>query len=163
MVRKVHFALLPMACLVVVCGVLTAQPGKPIIVRVLDAKTGQPVKVSSLLVQIDRQGTQHADWANQNEDLTAELKLPSSAHLLSIHATYDSAMQIYVNCDDGKGTPPSPWYPVAAILAHGIVAPSGCGKRTGAGKLPIALKPGEFVFFVRKLNWREQMQDYKAP
>jgi hypothetical protein len=44
---------------------------------------------------------------------------------------------------------------VPDILKSGVVAPNDCSKRTAQAK------PGEFVVFVRRINWREQMQqDY---
>ena len=42
------------------------------------------------------------------------------------------------------------------ILTSGVAAPNGCSKQTALAK------PGEFVFFVRKQNLREQTQDYSS-
>jgi hypothetical protein len=80
--------------------------------------------------------------------------------MVLIRATYDSAMVTYANCDSAKEkqNPVPHWYDVSTILTSGVVAPNGCSKMTETAK------PGEFVFFVRKENWREKMQgDYSPP
>jgi hypothetical protein len=51
------------------------------------------------------------------------------------------------------------WYKISDILTLGVVAPNGCGGKKVADKLQVIAKPGEFVFFVRKLNAREQFLD----
>ena len=91
-----------------------------------------------------------------SDDGTEKLTLPANATVVSIHATYDSTMELYVNCDgaEAKQNPVEHWYEVSAIANSGVVAPNGCSKMTESAQ------PGEFVFFVRKQNWREQMRDY---
>src|SRR5208337_5630169 len=97
--------------------------------------------------------TVHANWVRQNEDGTGRLTVPQDASLLAAQATYDNTMQIYVNCDSSKEKDPvARWYAVSDILTTGIVAPTGCSQRTAVAK------PGEFVFFVRRRNWVEQMK-----
>ncbi len=86
--------------------------------------------------------------------------VPGDAAVVSIHATYDTSMQMYVNCDSAQGEaePSRPhWYAVSAILTSGVVAPNGCSKRTETAQ------PGEFVFFVRKQTRREQTREYSSP
>jgi hypothetical protein len=115
---------------------------------------------SGFLVRINRQDTVHADWVKISEDGPVKLTLPADATVVSIRATYDSAMSTYANCDSAreKQNPVVHWYDVSAILNSGVVAPNGCGKMTETAK------PGEFVFFVRKENWREKMKgDYSPP
>jgi hypothetical protein len=65
-------------------------------------------------------------------------------------------MTVYVNCDSAKDkdSPVPRWYALSDILASGVAAPNGCSKRTALAQ------PGEFVFYVRKQNWQEQMKDY---
>jgi hypothetical protein len=141
----------------VLCGHLYAQADVAITVRMMDAKTGHLIQTSNFLVRVDHVQTVHADWVRLNEDGTGNLKLTREASLLSIHATYDNAMEIYVNCDSA-GDKPSPmdrWYKVSEILESGVVAPNACSK------LKEIAKPGEFVFFVRRTNWKEQLRDYE--
>jgi hypothetical protein len=142
-------------------GLLYAQTGKTITVRMLDGKTGKLITTSTFMVRVDRESTVHADWVTPNEDGTGKLSLPRSASLLSIRGTYDSSMTIYVNCDSAseKKNPIDHWYSIAEILSLGIAAPNSCVKPAEAAKFKPAAKPGEFVFFVRKENWREQMQE----
>jgi hypothetical protein len=147
----------------VFCGGLCAQ-SRIITLRMMDAKTGKLVETSSFLVRINHDTTAHANWVVQNEDGSGKLMLPPAAKLLSIHATYDSSMLTYVNCDAeaGKAGASDPWYSVLEILTTGISVPNGCGGLFGASKFKVAAKPGELVFFVRKLNMREKLhQDYE--
>ena len=182
MFRRV-FSLFPLLlCMAAVGGSARAQSEKTITIRMLDAKTGLPIESSSFLVQINHQKTVHPDWVQQSEDKTEKsqdedntgtprnkkskktppvedksvtLKLPADATAVLIHATYDSALRTYINCDAAKDKPApvDHWYAVSDILATGVVAPNECGKSKATAK------PGEFVFYVRQLNWMEQWKD----
>jgi hypothetical protein len=101
-----------------------------------------------------------------NEDGTGKLIVPGDASLLSIRASYDGSTSLYVNCDankDTKGVNPGPildrWYSVSDILTKGVVAPNDCIGKTVPEKLQIFAKPGEFVFFVRRMNAIEEYRD----
>ena len=134
-----------------------AQTGKTITIRIRDSRTGNLITPTGILIRVDHQQTEHADWVQQNEDGSGKLTLQQDASLLTAHATYDQSMLIYVNCDSTKDRPGpvDHWYAVSDILKSGVVAPNDCSKRTAQAK------PGEFVVFVRRVNWREQMQqDY---
>jgi hypothetical protein len=173
MVLRTHRALALLSCMAALCGSLCAQAGKTITIRILDGKTGKPAETSTFLVRIDHQPTLHGDWVVQNEDGTGTLTLPRKAILFAIQGTYDSSEKVYVNCDSAgqKENPVEHWYTVSEILATGIIAPNECAKALFADKskagakhkpedqLAPAAKPGEFVFFVRKRNMREEMQD----
>ena len=130
------------------------QTGKTITVRFLDSRTGNLIAPTGFLIRIDHQQTEHADWVQQNEDGSGKLTLQQDATLLTAHATYDKTMLIYVNCDSTKDRPApvDHWYAISDVFKTGIVAPNECSKRS------VQAKPGEFVVFVRKVNWREQMQ-----
>ena len=114
----------------------------------MDSKTTRPIGVSNFLVRINHQQTIHANWVTQNEDHSAKLTVPADATVVSIQATFDSAMQIFVNCDivQKKQDPQAQWYPVSKILTSGVVAPNGCSK------MKETAQPGEFIFFVRKAS-----------
>jgi hypothetical protein len=155
MIRPTCRAASYLLCIAAFCASLHSQTENTITVRLVDAKTGHSLEPSNFLIRIDHQQAVHADWVRQNEDQSGVLKLPREASLVSIQATYDSAMQVYVNCDSA-GDKPSPvdrWYKVSDILASGIVAPNACSK------LKEVANPGEFVFFVRKSSWKEQLRD----
>jgi hypothetical protein len=139
---------------------------KTITVRMIDSRTGILIATTYYLVKINHQDTEHGDWIKKNEDGSGTLTLPPDADVLTIHATYDSATNVYVNCDTAKDHgaadhAPSPdrWYSVATILASGVVAPNDCVGKKVPEKLQVVAKPGEFVFFVRTLNAREQFKD----
>jgi hypothetical protein len=158
-------------------GWLHAQTGKTITVRMLDGKSGKLITTSTYLVRVDHEPIVHADWVTPNEDGTGKLSVPRSASLLSIQGTYDTSMTIYVNCDSAseKTNPIDRWYSIAEIFSLGVAAPNDCVKPAEAAKFkplaklkPVATstpaaKPGEFVFYVRKQNWREQMREDESP
>jgi len=161
MVRKTYRALLVLLCMVALSGALHAQTAKTITIRLLDGKTGKAISTTGFLVRANHLPEVHVDWTRVNEDGTGELKVPADASALSIHATYENSMEIYVNCDGAKqiDSPSALWYSVSEIMTTGVVAPNGCVKPKDADKLKATAKPGEFVLFVRKLNWKEQSQE----
>jgi hypothetical protein len=142
-------------------GFLLAQNWKTITVRMLDGKTGKLIATSHFLVRIDHGKEVHANWAEQNENGSSTLSVPQSVSDLTIQATYDNSNEIYVDCDSAsqKENPTVHWYSVSAIQTTGVVAPNSCVKPAAAAKLAPASKPGVFVFFVRKRNWKEEYQE----
>jgi hypothetical protein len=155
----VLFSLLPFSSMV------SAQAPKTITLRMIDNKSGHPIETTEFLVQINHQTDVHADWVKTGPDGAGILTLPPDASLVSVHAKYDLSLSVYVNCDTQQGrnitngaAREDPWYPVATILSFGIVAPDLCGHSKEVDKLHLTPKPGEFVFFVRKQNWREAAQ-----
>jgi carbohydrate-selective porin OprB len=148
------------------CGSVYAQAQKTITIRMLDSRSGKLIATSNFLVRVDHEQTAHANWVTQNEDGTGKLTLPIDATALSVRATYDSTTSFYVNCDadndhgfSDRAPSPDRWYKISDIVALGVVAPMGCGGKKVTDKLQVVAKPGEFVFFVRKLNPREQFDD----
>lgn len=157
--RLAFFLLMAAAAAVPLC----AQSPRIITLRMFDGKSGQPIEKPDFLVQINHQPTQHADWVHQTQDGSSQLTVPAEATEIVIHAKYDLSMSIYVNCDTQRnraippGTiPPDKWYSVSDILTSGVVAHNGCSKKDSDKLAP---KPGEFVFYVRKMNWREEGQN----
>jgi hypothetical protein len=151
---------------VALSGALFAQSQKTITVRMLDSKSGNLIATSQFLVRVDHQDTVHGNWVVKNEDGTGKLTVPASADVLSIHATYDATMMVYANCDANKDAGNSEraagldhWYKIADILSLGVVAPNACVGKKVPDKLQVVAQPGEFVFFVRKQNVKEQMQE----
>jgi hypothetical protein len=166
MVKRILCAFLFFACLAACCGSLNAQTEKTVTIRMLDSKSGLLIASSNFLVRINHQEAPHGDWVHQNEDGTGKLTLPADADVISIHATYESATLIYANCDADKergsaehAAQPDHWYPIAAILESGVVAPNGCVGKKVPEKLQVVAKPGEFVFFVRPLNSVERFRE----
>ena len=143
--------LIGLLCATVLCDGLHAQSENTIHIRLLDGKTGLPVKASNYLVRIDHHDTAHNEWVKINDDGTVDVTLPSDARELSVKATYDMSTETYINCEIAKESDKQrdTWYPIAQILKTGVVAPNECSQTH------YTAKPGEFVFFVRKLNWRE--------
>jgi len=148
-------ALVGFVCLAALCACLHAQSAKPISLRLLDGKTGLPVKASNFLVRIDHHDTIHPEWVRINDDGTVIVTLPADAKEFSVKATYNLAMDTFINCDAAKENDRERniWYPVSIILKAGVVAPDECGKTD------FIAKPGEFIFFVRKRDWRDRPED----
>lgn len=161
MARRTYRGILLLIGIVVLCGNLSAQTGNTITLRLLDGRTGRPISATGILVRENHEPTQHGEWSKLNDDGTVALNLPSVANVILVHATYENSMVYYINCDGPKAmsTPAELWYPVADIMTEGVVAANGCVKPKDADKLKVAAKPGEFVLFVRPLNWRERSQE----
>jgi hypothetical protein len=147
------------------CGLMRAQAAKTITLRMIDVRSGKLIPTTNYLITIDHDPTVHANWVELNEDGSGKLTLPANAKLLSVQATYDRATEFFINCDSGPEHADSPehWYEIAEILLKGIVAPNGCRKMMiGGTKVSAVAKPGEFIFYVRKRNWREQAQEFSS-
>jgi hypothetical protein len=154
MVRRI-LGILTLLFVAALCGSLPAQTMKTITVRVLDSRTGRLIATPDYLVQINHEDAVHANWVTKNEDGTGKMTVPENATVVAVQARFDIGMSIFINCDDTRDgqNPIARWYAVSDILTTGVAAPNGCGKRKAVAK------PGEFVFFVRKESWREQMKD----
>lgn len=152
--RQLRIALMVGLCLVALrAGAQTSSPGMhTITVRVLDSRTGKPVTPSNLLVRIDKQKPIHTEWVKQNDDATGFITLPDAAKLVSVEATYDNSMEIYVECDTAPQDYPGErrWYPIETILREGLAVPDGCAKPRKRPEIKATATPGELVFFVRE-------------
>lgn len=164
--RLMPRAFLILFCIAALCGAMPAQTDRAITVRMVDSRSGLLIATNSFLVRMNHLEAVHGDWVRQNEDGTGNLTLPADATVISIHATYESATQVYVNCDTNKdrgssdhAANPDRWYEVATILTSGIVAPNDCVGKKVPEKLQVVAKPGEFVFFVRPMNSLERFKD----
>ena len=162
MARWKHRTIFLLLLMVAVCGPARAQGSKNIIVRILDSKTGRPLVATGFMVRIDHQSVVHGDWVKQNEDGSAVLTVPDFASSVSIKASYENSMEVYINCDAEKqrDVPGDLWYAVSDIISKGIVAPNGCGKPKDVAKMAVPVaEPGKIVLFVRQKSWREQSMD----
>ncbi len=146
-----NFAIL---CLILLAASLHSQDASSISIRLLDGKTGLPVKASNFLVRVDHNDTVHPDWVKINDDGSVSVTLPEDAKEISVKATYGMGMDTYVNCDAARESDKERniWYSIATILSTGIVAPDECAKTA------FKPKPGEFLFFVRKRSWHDNLE-----
>jgi hypothetical protein len=156
--RPMRPLLLLTACASLVCLAPQGQAQKKITVRVLDGKIGDKITPDNFEVRINRQQANHLEWVKVNDDGTATLTLPDNATALWVRATYANSTEYYVNCDMAKqkNTSADSWYPVGDIVSEGIVIQNECARGKDADKVKTDPKPGEFVLFVRKRNWKEQ-------
>jgi hypothetical protein len=133
---------------------LQAQSSQSVSIRLLDGKTGLSVKASNFLVRVDHNDTVHPEWVKINDDGSVVVTLPADAKEISVKATYSMGMDTYVNCDAANESDKERniWYSIATILSTGIVAPDECAKTA------FKPKPGEFLFFVRKRSWHDNLE-----
>ncbi len=159
--QRVVWAMMLLVLAVPLCNSQQPQGTKTITIRILDSKTERPLATTGFLIRVNHLATIHADMSKENEDLTGTLTLPADAKEVSIHASYDSAMEIYVNCDaEIEKAPGDLWYSVSDILNKGIVTPNGCANAKSLAKFKLRdPKPGEIILFVRTLNWKERAKD----
>ncbi len=145
-------ALSRLALTLAICLPLHAQDAKTISVKLRDGKTGLPVKADNFLVRVDHHDTILNEAVQMNDDGTVIVTVSADAKEISFKATYNGSMDTYINCDAAKQSDKERdiWYPIATILQSGVVAPNECGKTD------YTAKPGEFVFFVRKRDWRDR-------
>jgi hypothetical protein len=150
----------PLAALALcVCLLLhgqTAPATSTITIRMYDARSGRQLKPDNLLVRLNHQDELHNDTLQIDDDGTGQVTIPAGAEFLAVEGTFDNSMEIYINCDTGKEKEDRRmhWYSIQDILHTGIIAPNEC--YNGKYERPrVAVKPGEFLFYVRQRNWHD--------
>ncbi|MGD0910275.1 MAG: hypothetical protein ABR928_00175 [Terracidiphilus sp.] len=146
-----------LACALLLPCLAAAQTGPTVTIRILDGKTGEPIRPANLIVRVDHREEPFNEGLKMNGDDPTTATLPPNATLLSIQGTYNASMDIYVNCDAdaGKDKTILKWYSIADILKSGMVTPNLCYKGKFQNAFKIVAKPGEFVFFVRASGWQD--------
>ncbi len=136
---------------------------KTLTIRVVDGRTGERITPDNIEVRVDRDRTVHSEWVKLGGDGIATVTLPATVAAISVHASYDGSMEYYVNCDVAKQKDSSQetWFPVADVLAQGLVMPDECTKARDAKDMKVDVKPGEFVLLVRKRGWHENMESLR--
>jgi hypothetical protein len=132
-----------------------AQADRTITIRMLDSKTGNPIPPSMFQVTINTKDYSHLESFPPNKEGLGELVVKGDATVISVQALYQPGDRIFVDCDlvKDKIAFQSHWYAIPEIFASGIVAPNSCSK------LKAVARPGEFVFFVRPMNWYEKLKE----
>src|SRR6516164_8220954 len=94
-------------------------------VHIFDGRTGEPVVPDNVLVRVDRMNAAHIEWVKLADDGTATLTLPAATTSLTVHATYASSTEYYVNCDVSKqrNSYHETWYPLSTVMSEGLVIP----------------------------------------
>jgi hypothetical protein len=161
MIERAYRDLLLMACMGALAGLLQAQIGRTITIKIRDGKTGETVTPSNVHVRFNHQPEALGNWVDQKDDGMIEVKLPQDAKVISVRATYLDSTEYFVNCDVAKQRDSSTesWYPLTDIVTSGLAIPNDCVRVKDAAKVRGEVKPGEFVLFVRKRNWKEQALD----
>lgn len=142
-------------------GSLCAQTDRIVTLRMLDSKTGQPITTSEIEVRMRVPVTSNPTngvlpvYVRPDKDGVGVATLPITASDIRVYASYGAANWSYVNCDSvqDRGSNREHWYSISEILRTGSAAPNFCSKRK------IAVKPGEFVFFVRPMTFSEKMHE----
>jgi hypothetical protein len=134
----------------------TAPAGNTITIRMYDARSGRQLKPDNLLVRLNHQDDIHNETLHIDDDGTGQVTIPAGSEFLAVEGTFDNSMEIYINCDTGKEKDDRRmhWYSISNILSTGVIAPNECFN--GKYERPrVAVKPGEFLFYVRQRNWRD--------
>jgi|HubBroStandDraft_5_1064220.scaffolds.fasta_scaffold166571_2 hypothetical protein len=132
------------------------EVGRTVTIRMYDARSGRQLVPSNFIVRINHQDDIHNESLHIDDDGTGQVTLPASSSFLSVEGTFDKSMSIYINCDTGKESDDRRlhWYSMTDIMTTGVIAPNECFN--GKYERPrLAVKPGEFIFYVRQHNWRD--------
>jgi len=141
-------------------GQSRSDENRTIIIRMLDSETGQQIPPSTFMVYFGdsvksaKWGRSPDLWVHPEKDGTGRITLPPSAAVFSVFVPDGQDSRAYMKCDTVTklGHYREHWYPVATIVASGIVAPNHCSRQG------VLAKPGEFVFFVRPMTDREKAE-----
>lgn len=143
----------------VMCGTLSGQSDRRIIIRMLDSKTGQSITGSEFVISFDKlpdlsKVSRLDPYWKEGGERNGILDMPfePGAASIAVRSSYGPANWSYVNCDSVKDHAPH-WYPIGQILQSGIAVPNWCNKRKATAK------PGEFLFFVRPMTFWEKMRE----
>lgn len=141
-----------------VTGAPQKQSAKTITILMLDGKTGKPVIPNNYMVRVDHLDALQNEALKINDDGSGKVTVPAGATFLSVQGTYHQSLDIYINCDAGleKNTSTLHWYSIADIMNSGVAAPDECYKGKYTDNFGITPKPGEFIFFVREISWRDR-------
>ena len=119
--------------------------GYTITIRVLNGKTGKPVKDEKPNVSLGDAG----DPTNPATDSNGEIHL----HITSRHRSLGFLPNYYVDCRYKKDQPsPNGTFSIDEIVSKGIVTGNLCGK---AHIEPV---PSVLVVYVRKMSFREKWE-----
>lgn len=113
-------------------------------VRVVDGRTGKPVRTGNLNV-----------WTSPNQIASSDIPLNREG-IAMIQISHEDTIRIFPGFDFfcGVRTPGSVGqeFPVDEVLRTGAATANGCGKAN------TAVKPGEIVVYVRPLTFWEAMR-----
>ncbi len=151
---KLTAQVLFLGLLAIMCTPSNAQTDRTITIRMLESKTGTVVKPTKFQVNVNTKDYSQLVSITPDKDGLGQLVVKGDVTMLSIQATYEPGDHVFVNCDSAKDTLSflTHWYDIPPIFASGTVAPNRCSK------LKAEAKPGEFVFFIRPMNWYEKLQ-----
>jgi hypothetical protein len=136
---------------------LEAQSQKTITIVMLDAKTGRQLVPYNYIVRLDHLDTIHNEALQIGSDGTGKVTVPANSSYLSVQGTYEHGIEIYINCDAGmeRDTSTLHWYPIDDIVNSGLTTHNECYKGKYAKATTTPAIPGEFIFFVREISWRD--------
>jgi hypothetical protein len=144
-----------------ICANLPAQKAKPaqkiITVIMVDGKSGKTIVPDNFVIRFNHLNAIRNETLTLNDDGSGKVTAPADVTYLSVQGTYHNSIDLYVNCDAGmeKDTSTLHWYSIADILSTGVSAPNECYKGKYAKSAAIPVAPGEFIFYVREIGWRD--------
>jgi hypothetical protein len=112
------------------CLPFFAQDSHTITILMLDGKTGRPIIPSNFVVRFSHLAAIHNEGLKIDDDGVGQVSVPAATSFLSVQGTYESSMEIYINCDASmeKNTSTLHWYSIAEILSAGVSMPNECYK-----------------------------------
>lgn len=150
------------------CAPLHAQPShaasapqRSITIRMIDGKTGKQLTPDNYVIRLNHLNSVRNELLRLGDDGVGALSVPAGSTYLAVQGTYHTSLDIYINCDAGmeRDTSTLHWYSIADILSTGVAAPNECYKGKYAEATHITARPGEFIFYVREIGWRDTHSD----
>ncbi len=134
-----------------------AQPQRIITIIMADGKTGKTLTPNNFVIRFNHLNAIRNEMLLLNDDGSGKVKVPANATFISVQGTYHNSIDLYVNCDAGmeKDTSTLHWYSIADILSTGVATPNECYKGKYANAAAIPAVPGELIFYVREIGWRD--------
>ena len=123
-------ALASLAVMTAFCVALNAQAVQTISIRLLDGKTGLPVKASNFLVRVDHNDTVHQRLGQDQRRWHRSRHSPRRRQRDLRQGHLRMGMDTYVDCDAAKESDKERniWYPVSTILAPGSSRPTSAAR-----------------------------------
>ena len=142
-------------------SVLAQQPKQPspriITVIMADGRSGKTMNPDNFVVRFNHLNAIRNETLTVNDDGTGKVRVPANATYISVQGTYHKSIDLYVNCDAAmdKDTSVLHWYAIDDILSTGVTAPNECSNGKYARSAAIPAAPGELIFYVREIGWRD--------
>ncbi len=141
--------------------VYTQQSKQPsqrtLTVIMADGRSGKTMIPDNFVIRFNHLNAIRNETLTLNDDGTGKIKVPANATYISVQGTYHKSIDLYVNCDAAmeKDVSTLHWYAIDDIMSTGVTAPNECSHGKFAKSAAIPAAPGELIFYVREIGWRD--------